>query len=138
MENRRRFVGVHDSSGSLREWERRLFEAERRQSRGRNTRLHLSRPPTPCGLSVLEHLISRLLDTLKSDQSHLGHLLIWVMSFTFAVLEIKTNNLKFSLSSRQVNSSHHILGPCMRPQMIKGLRKCVPTLQRRRNVDRTL
>ena len=29
MENRRRFVGVRDSSGSLREWERRLFESRR-------------------------------------------------------------------------------------------------------------
>ena len=106
MENRRRFVGVHDSSGSLREWERRLFEAERRQSRGRNTRLHLSRPPTPCGLAVLEHLISRLLDTLKNDQSHLGHLLIWVMSFTFAVLEIKTNNLNFLIHFKTTMSLH--------------------------------
>ena len=94
MENRRRFVGVRDSSGSLREWERRLFEAERRQSTGRNTHLHLSRLPTSCGLAVLKHLNSGLLDTLKNDESHQGHLLIWVMSFMFTVLEIKTNNFK--------------------------------------------
>lgn len=58
----------------------------------------LSRLPTSCGLAVLRRLNSGFPDTLKNDESHQGHLLVWVMSFMFTVLEVKTNNFKICYS----------------------------------------